>query len=438
MFAPGAQALQQCGAQAGFVGAAQRRGNRVAVGVQEAVLAIQPGGGPFHLAGGIAVRRGGQLRFACPGLRQHASGLADISFQAVAQAAREVQHRLGRGFVLAALQQRRIADPADFDAAEQIGLGAAQPIQPGGAELRGAEYLRIRLETDRGATAIVHRPGVQQLRGRLAAGIALLPQHAVARHLHLHRLGQGVHHRRPDPMQATRGLVRLAAELSPRVQRGEDHLQSAELLELGVRIDRDATAVIPHRQPVVLLQCDLDEAGMAGHRLVHGVVEGLGRQVVQGGFVGAANIHAGAAAHRLQALQDLDILGGVISAGRRSGGFGALAVAAGAEQIVHAVFRFARRTLAGAVESGQHERGAEAASPSLPELKRRGGTSSALCSKRHLARMHLKPHSHPRESGDLCRMGPRFRGDDDALWRLLHNAEQAVIARSEATKQSPP
>ena len=106
-------------------------------------------------------------------------------------------------------------------------------------------------------------------------------------------------------MQATRGLVRLAAELSPRMQRGEDHFQSAELLELGVRIDRDATAVIPHRQPIALLQCDLDEAGMAGHRLVHGVVERFGRQVVQGGFVGAADIHAGTAAHRLQALQDL-------------------------------------------------------------------------------------------------------------------------------------
>ncbi len=46
----------------------------------------------------------------------------------------------------------------------------------------------------------------------------------------------------------------------------------------------------------------------------------------------------------------------------------------------------------------------------------------ALCSKRHMARMHRKPHRHPRESGDLCRMGPRFRGDDDPLWRLLHNA----------------
>ncbi len=38
-----------------------------------------------------------------------------------------------------------------------------------------------------------------------------------------------------------------------------------------------------------------------------------------------------------------------------------------------------------------------------------------LCSKCHMARMHRKPHRHPRERGDLCRMGPRFRGDDDAF-----------------------
>ena len=36
--------------------------------------------------------------------------------------------------------------------------------------------------------------------------------------------------------------------------------------------------------------------------------------------------------------------------------------------------------------------------------------------------MRRKPHRHPRESGDPSRLGPRFRGDDGSLWRLLHNA----------------
>ena len=50
---------------------------------------------------------------------------------------------------------------------------------------------------------------------------------------------------------------------------------------------------------------------IAGHRLVHGVVEQLGDEVVQGAAVGAADIHAGAAADRLEAFEHLD-LGGVV------------------------------------------------------------------------------------------------------------------------------
>ena len=58
-------------------------------------------------------------------------------------------------------------------------------------------------------------------------------------------------------------------------------------------------------------ELDLDEGRMAGQRLVHGVVDHLGEQVVQRLLVGAADIHAGPPAHRLQPLQHLDVLGGV-------------------------------------------------------------------------------------------------------------------------------
>ncbi len=98
------------------------------------------------------------------------------------------------------------------------------------------------------------------------------------------------------------------------------------MLEFWVRVHRDPAAVVAHRQPVVRFQRHLDEAGVAGHRLVHRVVQQLRRQVVQRRLVGAADIHARPAADRLQPLQDLDILGGVT--------LRALAT----EQIVHAVF----------------------------------------------------------------------------------------------------
>ena len=78
-----------------------------------------------------------------------------------------------------------------------------------------------------------------------------------------------------------------------------------------MRIDRNAAAVVAHHDAAVGVELELDAAGMAGHRLVHGVVEHLGGEMVKRALVGAADIHAGAAAHRLQPLQDLDVLGGI-------------------------------------------------------------------------------------------------------------------------------
>jgi hypothetical protein len=51
---------------------------------------------------------------------------------------------------------------------------------------------------------------------------------------------------------------------------------------------------------------------VAGDGFVHRVVEDFGGEVVQGGLVGAADIHARPAADGFQAFQDLDILGGVV------------------------------------------------------------------------------------------------------------------------------
>ena len=52
-----------------------------------------------------------------------------------------------------------------------------------------------------------------------------------------------------------------------------------------------------------------------GDRLVHGVVEHLGDQVVQRPLVGAADVHARPLAHRLEPLEHLDGAG-VVGAGR--------------------------------------------------------------------------------------------------------------------------
>ena len=67
----------------------------------------------------------------------------------------------------------------------------------------------------------------------------------------------------------------------------------------------------------------VDFGGMAGQRLVDGVVDDLVDHVVQAGaVVGVADIHARPLAHGVEALQDLDRFGVVIGRIRSlAGGF---------------------------------------------------------------------------------------------------------------------
>ena len=88
-----------------------------------------------------------------------------------------------------------------------------------------------------------------------------------------------------------------------------------------MRIDRNAAAIVGDGHKTVRLHLDIDPVGVAGERLVHGIVDHFGEQVMQRLFVGAADIHARAAAHRLEPFQDLDVFGrvaGLSCAARRS------------------------------------------------------------------------------------------------------------------------
>ena len=84
-----------------------------------------------------------------------------------------------------------------------------------------------------------------------------------------------------------------------------------------MRVDRDAAAVVAHGYPIAGAELDLDPGRVAGDRLVHRIVEDFGCEMVQPALVGAADVHAGAAANRLQPLQNLDVLGGIAVAGFR-------------------------------------------------------------------------------------------------------------------------
>ncbi len=244
----------------------------------------------------------------------------DLAGEIVLETGREAVHGLRRD-VLDALQQGRGAAPADLDAAEQVGLRARHLEQAARIEPVLAEDLGIGMEAHLRAAPVLHPPDRLDRPLRVAAGEGLAVEGLVAGDLDLEHVREGVHHRDADAVQAAGGLVDLRIELTPGMQRGHNDLERRLAGEFRMRVDRDAAAVIGHDEAAALLQFDLDEAGMARHRLVHRVVDHLGEEVVERLLVGAADIHAGPAPHRLQPLQHLDRRG-VVAGLRRVHGRG--------------------------------------------------------------------------------------------------------------------
>ena len=167
------------------------------------------------------------------------------------------------------------------------------------------------MEADLGAAAVLRLADLLQLALRLSAHEGLAIELPVARDLDLELVGERVHHRDADAVQAAGGLVDLGVELSAGMQRRHDDFERRLVAELRMRVDRDAAAVVGDGQQAVLVELDLDPVGVAGDRLVHGIVHHLGEEVMHRLLVGAADIHARPAADRLQPLQHLDVGGGV-------------------------------------------------------------------------------------------------------------------------------
>ena len=76
--------------------------------------------------------------------------------------------------------------------------------------------------------------------------------------------------------------------------------------------DGDAAAVVDDGDRVVGVDGDDDAGAVAGERFVDGVVDHLVDEVVEAARAGGADVHAGPFADRLEAFEDLDILGVVV------------------------------------------------------------------------------------------------------------------------------
>src|SRR5262249_26273020 len=118
--------------------------NGIAIGMAEAVFLRAPVDRPLDPA--IAAK----LRLAEERLRRDGCAPVDGRRQEIAEAAREVQLLLLRD--IGGARYRLVADPADLDAAKEVGLGAGEAIDLRRLEARAvAEDLRVRMKADRGA-----------------------------------------------------------------------------------------------------------------------------------------------------------------------------------------------------------------------------------------------------------------------------------------------
>ena len=141
-----------------------------------------------------------------------------------------------------------------------------------------------------------------------AARVLLRAGVAVAVDLHEQALGEGVDDGHADAVQAAGDLVAAAvAELAAGVQHREHDLDRRAALLLHRR-DGDAAAVVGDGDRVVGVDRDGDLGAVAGEGLVDGVVHDLVDEVVQAHDTGRADVHAGALADGLQALQHRDVL----------------------------------------------------------------------------------------------------------------------------------
>ena len=153
----------------------------------------------------------------------------------------------------------------DADAGVQEGEFAQALRQRVEAELDRFEDLGVGLEGDLRA-ALLGDAGVRQIRDRLPAFVGLRVDLAVAVDLEIKALGQRVHHRHADAVQAAGYLVAVVVELAAGVEDGQHDFRGR--LAALVQVDRDPSTVVDDCDRVVEMNADVDLIAIAGERFV--------------------------------------------------------------------------------------------------------------------------------------------------------------------------
>ena len=245
--------------------------------------------------------------------------LAEGGGEIVLEPARKMEDRLFRKLA-ARRDDTRITAPANFDPAEKIGLRPGHAEDPTCVEFRMlSEDLWVRMEFDLGAAPVMDVTQFLQAALGNAARETLPVEFPVAGDLHLKKVGQGVDDGHANTVQTAGGFVSLAVEFAAGVKLGHDHFERRLARHLRMVLDRYAATIVGDGQAAFDIEMHLDEIGMAGHGLVHRIVDDFGKEMVKCLFIRAADIHAGTHADRLEPFQNPDRRGAVFVCNRRRG-----------------------------------------------------------------------------------------------------------------------
>ena len=219
--------------------------------------------------------------------------------RAVAQKASDIQLLAYAGQLGFALSRVDNSDAQSFDQVRLLAQVRRDFIK---IKLDAAgKNRRVRNKRDNGAVEF-GRAYLFYSRLALAYGILLRVHGAVAVHLGDQFCRERVDHGDADAVQAAGNLVSLAAKLASRVEYRHHRLERRDF-GLFVYLNRDAPAVVRDTHHVARKQSHFYIVAKSAHRLVARVVKNLPHQMVQAVGARCADVHAGAAAHRLQTLQ---------------------------------------------------------------------------------------------------------------------------------------
>ena len=122
--------------------------------------------------------------------------------------------------------------------------------------------------------------------------------------------GERIHAGHADAVQTARHLITVLVELTAGMQHRKHHFEGGTPFLL-VHIGRNTAPVVLNGDRVVLVDENVDAGTVPGQRLVDRVVDHFVHQMVQPPDSDVPDIHRGALAHRLEALEHLNAGSGV-------------------------------------------------------------------------------------------------------------------------------